>query len=85
MKREVTKKQILNFKEYLLDEEKSTATIEKYIRDVMAFLVWMHDASTVKSGGKQEKQKTLLHFADDMRNGHPYFRITVYHGRSNKT
>lgn len=50
MKREVTKKQILNFKEYLLDEEKSTATIEKYIRDVMAFLVWMHDAPYVDKG-----------------------------------
>lgn len=44
MKREITKKLILNFKEYLLNEEKSAATIEKYIRDVRTFLVWLHGA-----------------------------------------
>lgn len=60
MKREVTKKQILNFKEYLLDEEKSTATIEKYIRDVMAFLVWMHDAPYVDKAIVIANKKYLI-------------------------
>ena len=32
---------IENFKSYLIDEEKSQATIEKYIRDVTAFFTWL--------------------------------------------
>lgn len=33
----MTNKQISEFKTYLINEEKSKATIEKYIRDVFAF------------------------------------------------
>ena len=37
----ITKKVIGKFKEYLIDEEKSKATLEKYIRDVEAFMSWL--------------------------------------------
>lgn len=34
-------KTIENFSRYLYNEEKSSATIEKYLRDVQAFLLWL--------------------------------------------
>jgi len=40
MKR-ITEKLINNFETYLFDEEKSEATLEKYIRDIRAFLLWL--------------------------------------------
>ncbi len=40
MKHRMTKKRIKEFEENLRNEEKSSATIEKYIRDIRAFLVW---------------------------------------------
>lgn len=41
MKRlKLTKKHIKKFENYLIEEEKSTATIEKYLRDVNAFFAF---------------------------------------------
>ena len=37
----ITKDLIENFKNHLIEEEKSQATFEKYIRDVTAFYVWL--------------------------------------------
>lgn len=39
--KKITEKLIKNFKNYLINEEKSDATLEKYIRDVYAFLSWL--------------------------------------------
>lgn len=50
----VTKELILNFKDYLLEEEKSAATVEKYERDVFAFFKWM--------GGKNTEKKDVLEY-----------------------
>lgn len=36
----ITEKQIQKFRKYLVNEEKSDATIEKYIRNVTAFVKW---------------------------------------------
>lgn len=41
--RELTKELILEFKSYLIEEEKSKATLEKYIRDVETFYSWIGD------------------------------------------
>ena len=41
--RELTNELILKFKNYLIEEEKSKATLEKYIRDICAFLTWLFD------------------------------------------
>lgn len=49
--RRITKKAINDFEIYLTEEEKSTATIEKYIRDVTAFAKW---------SGKRELCKTTV-------------------------
>ncbi|MBE7063881.1 MAG: integrase [Ruminococcaceae bacterium] len=37
----LTEKRITSFKQHLIEEEKSPATLEKYIRDVKAFHVWL--------------------------------------------
>ena len=37
-KREINQKLIVNYKNHLIDEEKSLATITKYIRDIENFI-----------------------------------------------
>ncbi len=39
--KKITQKRIDAFKQHLVNEEKSAATIEKYIRDIYAFLLWL--------------------------------------------
>lgn len=46
--KKITEKLIKNFKNYLINEEKSDATLEKYIRDVHAFLSWLDGRSVNK-------------------------------------
>ena len=41
--KKITKELLLNFNKYLLEEEKSTATVEKYMRDVRAFFAWVNE------------------------------------------
>lgn len=44
----LNKERIQTFKQYLLEEEKSSATVEKYIRDITAFSVWHGDDELTK-------------------------------------
>ena len=37
----ITEDLITSFRNYLINEEKSGATLEKYIRDIYAFLSWL--------------------------------------------
>lgn len=46
--RVVTAKIIAEFRKYLILEERSAATIEKYIRDVKAFAVYAKDGEITK-------------------------------------
>ena len=39
--RELTRALILKFKNFLIEEEKSKATLEKYIRDIECFYAWV--------------------------------------------
>ena len=41
--RELTNELILKFRNYLIEEEKSKSTLEKYIRDIETFRVWIGD------------------------------------------
>lgn len=41
--RKLTNELIPKFKNYLIEEEKSKATLEKYIRDIEIFYAWMSD------------------------------------------
>lgn len=47
--KKITDKIIKKFKEYLIDEEKSKATIEKYIRDLTVFVSWLGGAELNKT------------------------------------
>ncbi len=47
--KKITNKIIKKFKEYLIDEEKSKATIEKYIRDLTVFGCWLGGAELNKT------------------------------------
>ena len=44
----ITAKAIAEFEEHLILEEKSKATVEKYIRDVKAFSVYAQDKAITK-------------------------------------
>lgn len=39
--KKITQKMVANFKKFLIDEEKSLATLEKYMRDINAFREWL--------------------------------------------
>lgn len=46
--RKIAQNQIISFRQYLIREEKSTATVEKYLRDVRAFVVYVGDGAVTK-------------------------------------
>ncbi len=50
--KKITNEHIKNFKNYLITEEKSSATLEKYMRDITAFFVWL-------AGGELDKITVL--------------------------
>lgn len=39
--KKITQEMVVNFKKFLIDEEKSNATLEKYMRDINAFREWL--------------------------------------------
>ena len=39
--KKITQEMVANFKKFLIDEEKSLATLEKYMRDINAFREWL--------------------------------------------
>lgn len=54
--RVISEKEILSFAQHLNLEEKSTATIEKYLRDVRAFMVYVGSSSITKEAVKEYKR-----------------------------
>ena len=42
---EITAEDLESYRNNMLENEKSTATIEKYIRDILAFCRWNHNQS----------------------------------------
>lgn len=52
--KKITTELIENFKKYLMCEEKSRATIEKYIRDISSFCLWTE--------GKELKKELVLEY-----------------------
>ena len=46
--RKITNELILGFKNYLIEEEKSQNTIEKYIRDIKFFMTWLYGKEVTK-------------------------------------
>lgn len=56
-------KSIVKFKEYLINEEKSEKTLEKYIRDVTAFYLWANSREITKELVVEYKNQILKNYA----------------------
>lgn len=50
------------YEQFLIEEEKASATISKYIRDIKAFYVWLEDKELAKENLKEYKSWLLDHF-----------------------
>ena len=61
--RKITNKLINEFKEYLKAEEKSAATLEKYIRDIRAFVAWINGRELNKDLVLEYKQSIVSAYA----------------------
>ena len=58
----ITEKQIQKFRKYFVNEEKSNATIEKYIRDVTAFVKWLGGEIPRKERVIQYKERLIAQY-----------------------
>ena len=61
--RKITNKLIQKFKCYLINEEKSSSTIDKYIRDITVFMVWCKETELNKSVVLEYKQDIVEKYA----------------------
>ncbi len=59
----ITLNRILQYKEYLIDEEKSEETIKMYIRDIQAFHKWLDDRSLTKQVVLEYKNEIIEKYA----------------------
>lgn len=55
----ITNNLILRYKDYLIDEEKSEVTIEKYMRDIKTFYEWMENRELTKTLVLEYKSKLV--------------------------
>lgn len=55
----ITVELILRYKEYLIDEEKSEVTVEKYIRDIQTFYKWHGESKITKQRVLEYKNKLV--------------------------
>ena len=56
--KKLTNELIKNFRRYLIEEEKATATVEKYIRDINVFADWL--------GEKELDKETVLIYKENL-------------------
>ena len=61
--KKITNELIQKFKEYLIDEEKSSSTLEKYIRDITVFMEWCKETELSKSVVLEYKQDIIEKYA----------------------
>ena len=61
--KKITNELIENFKIDLIEEEKAQATIEKYIRDILAFVKWLSGRTVEKQTVLEYKQKLIEKYA----------------------
>ena len=61
--KKITIELVKKFKDYLIYEEKSQATIEKYIRDITAFMVWLADREVDKALVMEYKNTIIESYA----------------------
>ena len=61
--KKITNELIQEFKNYLIDEEKSAATLDKYIRDITAFMQWCKETELCKSIVLEYKRELIEKYA----------------------
>ena len=61
--RRITNESITNFKERLIEEEKSPATVDKYVRDVTLFMAWCNNTRLCKALVLEYKQMAVEKYA----------------------
>ncbi len=61
--RKITNELIQKFKAYLIDEEKSSSTLDKYIRDITVFMEWCKETELNKSVVLEYKQHVVKKYA----------------------
>jgi len=76
---------IENFKHYLIEEEKSSATLEKYMRDVNAFFLWLAGCELDKMAVLRYKEYLILNYAPVSVNSvlsslNSFFEYNEWHG-----
>ena len=82
--RKITNELILSFKTYLIEEEKSENTIEKYIRDVTFFMIWLNDQEVTKILALEYKKELCEKYAPASVNAaisslNSFFAFTGWH------
>ena len=81
----ITRELIENFKHYLIEEEKSSATLEKYMRDVTAFFVWLTGCELDKMTVLRYKEYLTANYAPASVNSvlsslNSFFDYNEWHG-----
>lgn len=59
----ITNKKIKSYKNHIINEEKSVATVNKYVHDVTGFMEWSNDCVISKNTVLEYKQYLLEHYA----------------------
>ena len=59
----ITRELIEKFKHYLIEEEKSSATLEKYMRDVTVFFAWLAGSELDKIAVLRYKEHLTMNYA----------------------
>ena len=66
--KKLTVELINQFRNYLINEEKSQATLEKYIRDITAFMVWLNGRTVDKATVIEYKNTIIESYAPTSAN-----------------
>lgn len=82
--RKITNELILSFKTYLIEEEKSENTIDKYIRDVTFFMIWLTSREVTKILTLEYKKELCKKYAPASVNAaisslNSFFEFTGWH------
>lgn len=82
--RKITNELIHSFKTYLIEEEKSENTIEKYIRDVTFFMIWLNNQEVTKILALEYKKELCEKYAPASVNAaisslNSFFAFTGWH------
>ena len=82
---ENVEKRVESFRQYLVEEEKSTATIEKYMRDIRTFLKWASSGELNKMLVLRYKEYLTANYAPASANSmlssiNSFFEFNEWHG-----